>query len=119
MSGRHPFSKLTEGFIPERRGRIDDIKKELLAEMPLHELRRARELTQVEVARTLKVNQPAVAKLEHRTDVYVSSLRSYIEAVGGQLKIVAEFPDGEVAITNFSRVGDSEDVPMLGSDAAV
>ncbi len=52
------------------------------------------------------MNQPAVCKLEQRPDVYVSSLRSYIEAVGGKLKIVAEFPEGEVAITNFSDVGD-------------
>ena len=71
--------------------------------MPLHELRRARELTQRDMARILKVNQPAVSKLEQRADVYVSSLRSYIEAVGGKLKIVADFPDGEVAITNCSR----------------
>ena len=56
-----------------------------------------------------KVNQPAVAKLEQRADVYVSSLRSYIEAVGGKLKIVAEFPEGEVAITNFSEVGETEE----------
>ena len=58
-----------------------------------------------DLAETLKVNQPAVAKLEQRADIYVSSLRSYIEAVGGRLKIVAEFPEGEVAITNFSSVG--------------
>ena len=41
--------------------------------------------------------------------MYVSSLRSYIEAVGGKLKIIAEFPEGEVAITNFSYVGEAED----------
>ena len=110
MSGRHPFGELTADFGLERRRRIDAMKRDLLAEMPLHELRRARELTQVDVARTLKVNQPAVAKLEQRADVYVSSLRAYIEAVGGRLRIVAEFPDGEVAITNFSRVGDADDV---------
>ena len=110
MSGRHPFGELTADFGLERRRRIDAMKRDLLAEMPLHELRRARELTQVDVARTLKVNQPAVAKLEQRADVYVSSLRAYIEAVGGRLRIVAEFPDGEVAITNFSRVGDADDI---------
>ena len=54
----------------------------------------------------LKVNQPAVSKIERRADIYVSSLRSYIEAVGGKLKIVAEFPEGEIAITNFSQVGE-------------
>ena len=105
MSGRRPFSELTKDFTPERRRRIDAMKGELLAEMPLHELRRARALTQQDLAKTLKVNQPAVAKLEQRADVYVSSLRSYIEAVGGKLRIVAEFPEGEVAITNFSNVG--------------
>ncbi len=109
MSGRHPFSELTKDFTPERHRRIDAMRGELLAEMPLHELRQARALTQRDLAKTLKVNQPAVAKLEQRADVYVSSLRSYIEAVGGRLKIVAEFPEGEVAITNFSQIGEDED----------
>ncbi len=108
MSGRHPFQKLTKDFAPQRRRRIGSMKQELLAEMPLHELRRARALTQQELAASLHVSQPAVAKLEQRADIYVSSLRSYIEAVGGHLRIVAEFPEGEVAITNFSRVGDDE-----------
>ena len=102
MSGRHSFSELTKDVTPERRRRIANMKGELLAEMPLHELRRARALTQGDMAKVLKVNQPAVSKLEQRADVYVSSLRSYIEAIGGKLKIVAEFPEGEVAITNFS-----------------
>ena len=109
MSGRHPFSELTKDFPPDRRMRIDQMKKELLAEMPLHELRQARALTQQELAKKLKVNQPAVSKIEQRADVYVSSLRSYIEAVGGRLKIVAQFPSGEVTITNFSQVGDPEE----------
>ena len=111
MSGRHPFRELTEGFSPERRRRIEAIKGELLAEMPLHELRRARSLTQQDLARSLNVNQPAVSKLEQRADMYVSSLRSYVEAVGGKLRIVAEFPEGEVAVTNFSQMGESEDAP--------
>ena len=76
--------------------------------MPLHELRRARAFTQRELGETPHVSQPAVAKLEQRADIYVSSLRSYIEAVGGRLKIVAEFPAGEVAITNFSQVGEDD-----------
>ncbi len=108
MSGRHSFSKLTKGFSPERRRRIDETKRELLAEMPLHELRRARALTQQELAQMLEVNQPAISKLEQRADVYISSLRSYIEAVGGKLRIVADFPEGEVTITNFADVGEEE-----------
>ena len=111
MGGRHLFSELTKDFSPGRRRRIDATKEELLAEMSLHELRRARALTQQELAQMLKVNQPAISKLEQRADVYISSLRSYIEAVGGKLKIVAHFPEGEVTITNFADMGEDQDWP--------
>ena len=110
MSGRHSFSKLTKDFTPERRRRIEAMKRELLAEMPLHELRQARALTQQDMAKKMNVNQPAVSKMEQRADVYVSSLRSYIEAAGGKLKIIAEFPTGEVAITNFSKIEEDEGI---------
>jgi DNA-binding transcriptional regulator YiaG len=108
MSGCHPFNELTKDCSPERRQRIDDMKRELLTEMPLHQLRRARTLTQRDVAKMLKINQSAVSKLEQRTDMYVSSLQAYIEAAGGQLKIVAEFPEGKITITNFSNAGEVE-----------
>ncbi len=106
MSGRQAFDKLTKDFTPERRARVDARKAELRAAMPLHELRRARAMTQKAVGDALKVKQPAVAKLERRADMYVSSLRAYIEAMGGRLNIVAEFPQGSVAITNFSEAGE-------------
>ena len=108
MSGRRPFRELTRDFSPERTRRIELEKSRLLAEMPLHELRLARELTQNELAQKLSVNQPAIAKLERRADMYVSSLRSYVEAMGGKLTIVAEFPEGYVPITNFSSVTGEE-----------
>ena len=94
MSGRHPFSELTKDLTPKRRRRIDEMKRELLAEMPLHELRRARALTQRDLAELLKVNQPAVSKLEQRADAYVSSLRSYIEAVGREVEDRRRVPGG-------------------------
>ena len=106
MSGRHPWSEIASKFSPEQRQRITARTQRALAEMRLNELRRARALTQQDVAETLNVNQPAVAKLEQRADIYVSSLRNYIEAAGGRLKIIAEFPEGDVAITNFASVGD-------------
>lgn len=108
MSGRRPFRELTKDFSPERTHRVELEKARLLAEMPLHELRLARELTQNELAQKLSVNQPAIAKLERRADMYVSSLRSYVEAMGGKLTIVAEFPEGYVPITNFSSVAGEE-----------
>ena len=108
MSGRRPFRELTRDFSPERNRRIEWEKAQLLAEMPLHELRWALKLTQQELAEKLQVNQPAIAKMERRADMYVSSLRSYVEAMGGKLTIVAEFPEGYVPITNFSSVGRDE-----------
>ena len=116
MSGRHPWSEIARKFSPEQRREIDAIKRELLAELPLHELRQARALTQRELAESLNVNQPAVAKLEQRADIYVSSLRNYIEAAGGQLKIIAEFPEGDVAITNFASVGDHDEPTSTSND---
>ena len=109
MSGRNRFDELTKDFTPSRRRRVDKIKTELRAELRLRELRQARALTQQQVAERLNVNQPAVAKLEQRTDVYLSSLRSYIEAVGGKLQIVAVFSDSEFEITTFSGAGEFEE----------
>ena len=106
MSGRHPFHDLTKAFTPERRARVEARKAKFRAAMPLHELRQARAMTQKAVGDVLNVNQPAVAKLERRADMYVSNLRAYIEAMGGRLNIVAEFPQGSVVITNFSDAGE-------------
>ena len=103
MTGHREFRDLTKNFTPERRARVEARKAELHAAMPLHELRKARALTQKALGEALNVNQPAVAKLERRADMYVSNLRAYIEAMGGKLNIVAEFPQGTVAITNFAE----------------
>ena len=78
--------------------------KKDLAEMPLNELRQARGLSQEMLAEALHIQQPAIAKMERRTDMYISTLRSHIKAMGGELEITARFPDGEVKITNFSEL---------------
>ena len=116
MSGRNAFDELTKNFTRERRARVDTRKSELRAAMPLHELRQARAMTQKALGEVLKVNQPAVAKLERRADMYVSNLRSYIEAMGGRLNIVAEFPQGNVVITNFSDAGGVKKDPLTVAD---
>lgn len=107
MSGRRPFKELTKNFSEQRKKRVAERVVALKGEMPLAELRQARERSQEELARALKVNQPAVAKLERRADMYVSNLRRYIEALGGSLEITAKFPDGNVTITNFSDLDDA------------
>jgi len=76
----------------------------LREEMTLEELRKARDLSQEEIAQALAVGQPTVAKLEKRTDMHISNLRRYIEALGGKLEITARFPDASVVINN---VGDT------------
>lgn len=83
---------------------IEDRVERALAEMPLDELRRARGLSQKALADTLHVHQPAIAKMERRTDMYISTLRSHIEAMGGVLEITAQFSDGTVKISNFSQL---------------
>jgi transcriptional regulator with XRE-family HTH domain len=72
--------------------------------MPLHELRRARQLSQEQLATELGATQPEISKIEHRTDMYVSTLRRFVEAMGGRLEIVAQFPDGSVRITQFQEL---------------
>ena len=98
------FNTLWEKMSPERRAKIDEKVKATLAEMPLQELRNARGLSQKMLAEALQIQQPAIAKLEKRTDMYISTLRSHIEAMGGELEVIARFPDGNVRISNFSQI---------------
>jgi len=103
MTGRQPFNKLTKGISAERRARIETRKVELREEMSLYELRQAIGSSQEMMADKLGVKQPAIAKLERRNDIRVSSLSRLIEAMGGTLEIKAHFPYGDVTITNFSE----------------
>lgn len=96
------FDELRNRMTPAAREKASKLAAQLRAEMPFHELRRARELTQEQLAGTLGINQAAVSKLEHRTDVYVSTLRQFVEAMGGSLEVRATFPEGDVVISNFS-----------------
>jgi transcriptional regulator with XRE-family HTH domain len=108
MTGHRPFKELTKSFSKERTARVTTRVSELKTEMALHELRQARERSQEDLARELKVGQPAVAKLERRADMYVSNLRRYIEALGGSLEITARFPEGSVNIVNFGELADRQ-----------
>lgn len=108
MSGRHKFSKLQAKMPPERRARIDRMTEKLRKEMDLAQLRSARQLSQAALGEVLHVEQPAIAKLEKRTDMYVSTLRRFIEAMGGKLEIVARFPDHDVRIRNFHDLAEQK-----------
>lgn len=98
------FSELRAGMSQAARESSDAKAKVMLAEMPLKELRQARGLSQKMLADLLNVQQPSIAKIEKHTDMYLSTLRSHIEAMGGELDIVARFPDGTVKINNFAEL---------------
>ena len=79
---------------PAQRRKVEARAAELIAEeMTLRELRHARKLTQVKMAKTLGVTQDSVSRLEKRSDLLLSTLRKTVQAMGGNLSLVAEFPD--------------------------
>lgn len=113
------FAELRNKMTSESVARSGAKAKLMLDEMPLNELRQARGLSQATLAKVLNVQQPAIAKLEHRTDMYLSTLRSHIEAMGGILEIVAKFPDGNVKISNFESLGDQDGNATYSNHATV
>lgn len=108
MAGHHSFSDLRKTISPARRARNAAAAQDMLREMALGALRKARAKTQLDLARALHVGQSAVAKLENRADMYVSNLRRYVEALGGTLEITARFPDAAVTITNFAQLAEPD-----------
>lgn len=98
------FRDLLNGMPAGRRQKIADRVQKTLASMPLDELRKARQMTQVKLAEALGVNQGEVSKIEHRTDIYLSTLAEYVEALGGRLEIRAVFPDREMRISQFEEL---------------
>ena len=78
--------------------------QQMLKEMPLQELRQAHQMSQERLAELLSTKQANISRIERRTDMYISTLRSYIEAMGGELDIVARFPEGEVHINQFEHI---------------
>jgi Helix-turn-helix domain len=122
-SRRKPKVKtLTEkiaGLSERRRKKVEARVAELVAEeMSLQDLRRAHRLTQARVGKTLKIGQDGVSRLEQRTDLLISTLRSYVEAMGGDLQLIASFPDRPaVAVTGLA--GNVNDVRRLAASYAM
>jgi transcriptional regulator with XRE-family HTH domain len=118
---RRKFQELIDRMPPARRAEYDRNVKKLreqmrVDEMRLGDLRRALKLSQQTLARRLKTGQAQVSRLEQRTDLFVSTLRRYVEALGGQLEIVATFPEGAtVRIENFSDLKPEKPGPQRRS----
>ncbi len=96
------FRELVDAMSPAERARVDAEVKVLRKEMRLRELRQTCDLSQAELAAHLDTEQGNVSRLEQQADMYVSTLRRYLNALGGTLEIVAHFPDRDVRITQFS-----------------
>ena len=99
-----PFNILKDKLSDTSKASIQKRVKAALEEMPLSELRQARKFTQQQIAQSLKIKQASVSKMESQTDMYISTIRKYIEAMGGELEIVAKFPEGNVKVETFERI---------------
>ena len=98
------FAELQKRMSVRARAASDAEYRKLVEEMSLYQLRKAREMTQARMAEELQMGQGDVSKLERRTDMYVSTLAGFLQAVGAELEIRAVFPDGKVVkITQFSE----------------
>jgi DNA-binding XRE family transcriptional regulator len=102
------LERIRKDLSPARRKKIEARAAQLIAEeMTLRELRHARKLTQVRMAKTLGITQDGVSRLEKRSDLLLSTLRKTVEAMGGNLSLVAEFPDRDPVVLS----GIAEDDP--------
>ena len=108
------LDEIMRDFPSERRERIEKRAKELIDEhMTLQDIRKARQLTQERMAQILGIGQDSVSRLEKRTDLHLSTLNNYINAMGGSLKLVAEFPDrSPVILDGLTELNDSENDPL-------
>ena len=104
MAGRHPFAELRAKMSPKAQSRARAKNKRLRRAMDLAELRRALELSQQQLAKRLRVNQPEVAKIEKRADMLLSTLGAVLRAMGADLKIVASFPEHDVQIRSLAQI---------------
>jgi DNA-binding XRE family transcriptional regulator len=100
MSKRRNFDELRERLRadPEARARVEQYRHAMRDALALSDLRQARHATQAAVARSLGVSKANVSRVEHQEDVYLSTLRQYVSALGGELEIRAVFPDETVTL---------------------
>lgn len=101
------LEQVLNGMPEERRRKIELRTAELIAEeLNLREVRRLRKLTQARLSKKLKIGQEGVSRIEKRSDLYISTLRGYVEGLGGKLKLVVELPDRPpVILAGFGETG--------------
>ena len=103
MAGHTNYNVLRSRMSPERRARIDRAVQKELERMLLVELRKLSGMTQAQVAKALGIKQPSLSQLESQDDMQISTLRRIVEALGGELEIIATLPTGRVALSQFKE----------------
>ena len=107
------FKLLQAKMSPEAKARSEAKAESLILEMTLADLREAKKLTQNQLAKKMHVNQAAVSKIERRADMYVSTLQRMVEKMGGELRILASFPHGDIQINQFTTIRRSKAVTLV------
>ncbi|HWB16723.1 MAG TPA: XRE family transcriptional regulator [Vicinamibacterales bacterium] len=109
----HKWADLKKRMSPEAQREVQ--KRVARTARHLDEIRRARGMTQVTLASAMGVSQAQITKVEHQADLYVSTLRRFVEAMGGELELVARFPDGEAIGVNLAKPDEAIEKPRAGA----
>jgi len=105
---------IAETMSDESRARAAARTQVMLQELHLKDLRRARDLSQVELAEKLNTTQPKISEMEHRSDMYLSTLRKYVEGMGGTLVMLAQFPDhADVRLRTFEELAHEDEAATV------
>ena len=95
------FKELEAQMAPERVARAEMKAKEIMADMLLAQIRKQMGLTQKQLANALNIKQPTLSKIESRQDMQIGTLSRIIEALGGELELIAHLPGGDVRLSQF------------------
>ncbi|MGE0704608.1 MAG: helix-turn-helix domain-containing protein [Vicinamibacterales bacterium] len=106
----HKWADLKKKMSPRAQQEVQD--RVARASRHLDEIRRARGMTQVTLASAMGVSQAQITKVEHQADLYVSTLRRFVEAMGGELELVARFPDGELVGVSLAEPHEADEASM-------
>jgi transcriptional regulator with XRE-family HTH domain len=95
------FNELRQKMTPARQARVDSMARQMMVDMLLAQIRQEAGLTQNDVADALGIKQPTLSKLESQDDMQISTLRRIIQALGGELELVAKMPGGTIRLSQF------------------
>jgi transcriptional regulator with XRE-family HTH domain len=100
---RNNYQKLRDRLTPQQRAQAELEMKEMLAEMFLAEIRKSAGITQEQLAKAMGITQPTLSKLENQEDMQISTLRRVVEALGGELEIIAHLPQADIRLHQFKE----------------